>query len=143
MVSIVPVVSIVVPFWGLSFRILNIELVKPKKGTTMETIGTVIPKNSVKLLRRPLYYLRSSPDRSPCRGLAFSRAVPENLNCEIPLFTLNSSGPRPPAHPPPKKKKEKEKQNICVYIYIYKLIPKPRTPGHVTFGCPLFPKPRR
>ena len=32
-------VSIVVPFLGLPFRILNIELVKPKKGTTMETIG--------------------------------------------------------------------------------------------------------
>ena len=26
-------------FFGLPFRILNIELVKPKKGTTMETIG--------------------------------------------------------------------------------------------------------
>ena len=34
-----PVASIVVPFWGLLIRILNIELVKPKKGTTMETIG--------------------------------------------------------------------------------------------------------
>ena len=28
-------------FWGLPFRILNIDLAKPKKGTTMETIGTV------------------------------------------------------------------------------------------------------
>ena len=28
-------------FWGLPFRILNIDLVKPKKGTTMETIGRV------------------------------------------------------------------------------------------------------
>ena len=27
-------------FSGLPFRILNIELVKPKKGTTMETIGS-------------------------------------------------------------------------------------------------------
>ena len=26
-------------FFGLPFRILNIELVKPEKGTTMETIG--------------------------------------------------------------------------------------------------------
>ena len=26
-------------FLGLPFRILNIDLVKPKKGTTMETIG--------------------------------------------------------------------------------------------------------
>ena len=34
-----PIVSIVVPFWGLPFRILYIELVKPKKGTTMETLG--------------------------------------------------------------------------------------------------------
>ena len=34
-----PIVSIVVPFWGYLFRILNIILVKPKKGTTMETIG--------------------------------------------------------------------------------------------------------
>ena len=34
-----PIVSIVVPFWGYLFRILNIKLVKPKKGTTMETIG--------------------------------------------------------------------------------------------------------
>ena len=29
-------------FFGLPFGILNIELVKPKKGTTMETIGTTI-----------------------------------------------------------------------------------------------------
>ena len=36
----VPVVSIVVPFWGVPYRILIIYLVKPKKGTTMETIGT-------------------------------------------------------------------------------------------------------
>ena len=28
-------------FWGLPFRILNIDLVKPKKGTTMETTGTL------------------------------------------------------------------------------------------------------
>ena len=27
-------------FLGLPFRILNIDLVKPKKGTTMETIGS-------------------------------------------------------------------------------------------------------
>ena len=36
-----PIVSIVVPFWGYLFRILNIEWVKPKKGTTMETIGRI------------------------------------------------------------------------------------------------------
>ena len=35
-----PIVSIVVPFSGLPFRILNIKWVKPKKGTPMETIGT-------------------------------------------------------------------------------------------------------
>ena len=34
-----PIVSIVVPFWGLPYRILHKKLVKPKKGTTMETIG--------------------------------------------------------------------------------------------------------
>ena len=28
-------------FLGLPFRILNMKLVKPKKGTTMETIGVV------------------------------------------------------------------------------------------------------
>ena len=39
---ILPIVSIVVPFWGLPFRILNVELVKPKKGTTMETIGMAV-----------------------------------------------------------------------------------------------------
>ena len=39
--EVLPIVSIVVPFWGLPFRILNIELVKPKKGTAMETIGRV------------------------------------------------------------------------------------------------------
>ena len=27
----IPTVSMVVPFWGLPFRILNMELVKPKK----------------------------------------------------------------------------------------------------------------
>ena len=36
---IMPIVSIVVPFWGYPFRILNTKLVKPKKGTTVETIG--------------------------------------------------------------------------------------------------------
>ena len=34
-----PVVSIVVPFWGYLIGNLIIYLVKPKKGTTMETIG--------------------------------------------------------------------------------------------------------
>ena len=37
-----PIVSIVVPFLGLPVRILSIELVKPKKGTTMETIGKTL-----------------------------------------------------------------------------------------------------
>ena len=37
--SYIPIVSIVFPFGGLPFRKLNIDLVKPKKGTTMETIG--------------------------------------------------------------------------------------------------------
>ena len=36
-----PIVSIVVPFGGYLFRILNIHFVKPKKGTTMETIGSL------------------------------------------------------------------------------------------------------
>ena len=35
----VPIVSIV-PFWGHLMKIQEIELVKPKKGTTMQTIGT-------------------------------------------------------------------------------------------------------
>ena len=34
-----PTVSIVDPCWCYLFRILIIELVKPKTGTTMETIG--------------------------------------------------------------------------------------------------------
>ena len=42
-----PIVAIVVPFWGLPFKILNIELVKPKKGTTMETIGRVVEEFKV------------------------------------------------------------------------------------------------
>ena len=37
-----PIVSIVVPFWGYLIRILIIYLVKPKKGTTMETIGRAL-----------------------------------------------------------------------------------------------------
>ena len=37
--SILPIVSIVVPVWGLPYRILIIYLVKPEKGTTMETLG--------------------------------------------------------------------------------------------------------
>ena len=37
-----PIVSIVVPFGGLPYRILIIYLVKPKKGTAMETIGTLL-----------------------------------------------------------------------------------------------------
>ena len=36
-----PVVSNVFPFWGVPYRILIIYSVKPKKGTTMETIGRV------------------------------------------------------------------------------------------------------
>ena len=39
--GLLPIVSIVVSFLGLPFGILNIELVKPKKGTTMDTIGTI------------------------------------------------------------------------------------------------------
>ena len=35
---ILQVVSIVVPLGGLPYRILHIKLVKPTKGTTMETI---------------------------------------------------------------------------------------------------------
>ena len=35
-------VSIVVLLLGLPFRILHIKWVKPKKGTTMETIGSVL-----------------------------------------------------------------------------------------------------
>ena len=38
----IPIVSIVVPFWGLPYRILIIYLVKPKKGTTMETMGICV-----------------------------------------------------------------------------------------------------
>ena len=38
---LLPIVSIVVPFWGLPFRILHIELVKPEKEATMETTGRV------------------------------------------------------------------------------------------------------
>ena len=37
---ILPIVSIVVPFGGLPFRILNIKLVKPQKGTTKEAAGS-------------------------------------------------------------------------------------------------------
>ena len=37
-ISVLPIVSIVVKR-RLPFRTLNIDLVKPKKGTTMETIG--------------------------------------------------------------------------------------------------------
>ena len=35
-------VSILVPFWGLPYRILaiSVRLVKPKKGSKMETVGT-------------------------------------------------------------------------------------------------------
>ena len=36
---VLPIVSIVVPFLGLPFRILYIEMVKPRQGTTMETRG--------------------------------------------------------------------------------------------------------
>ena len=40
----VPIVSIVVPFWGYLLRSLIKELVKSKKGTTMETIGILEPQ---------------------------------------------------------------------------------------------------
>ena len=38
---IVPIVSIVVPCFWLPLRIRKVKLVKPKTGTTMETIGRV------------------------------------------------------------------------------------------------------
>ena len=41
----ITIVSIVVPFWGYLIKILNVYLVKPKKGTTMETIGSVGAEN--------------------------------------------------------------------------------------------------
>ena len=44
---IVTTVSVVVPF--LPFRILNIDLGKPRKGTTMETTGRV-PTSRVGIL---------------------------------------------------------------------------------------------
>ena len=64
--TIIPIVSIVVPFWGLPCGILNIELVKPKKGTTMETTGTTdavpnpslahaAPRRSPRTQSRPLF----------------------------------------------------------------------------------------
>ena len=37
-----PIVSIVVPFFGLTNSILRILKGSPKKGTTMETIGTAV-----------------------------------------------------------------------------------------------------
>ena len=41
------IVSIVVPFWGLPFRILNMELVKSKKGATMETVGSASKRSKL------------------------------------------------------------------------------------------------
>ena len=38
--------DVVVPSWGLPYRILHIKLVKPKKGTTMETIGMPVQYSS-------------------------------------------------------------------------------------------------
>ena len=43
----IPTVSIVVPCWGLPYRILPIKLVKPKKGTTIETIGSNSEPNAL------------------------------------------------------------------------------------------------
>ena len=55
------VVSIVVPFWGyLLIRILNMKLVKPKQGTTAETISSLF------LQLGPLR--RGWDDRSHLRG---------------------------------------------------------------------------
>ena len=56
-----PIVSVVVSFLGLPFRIHYIEFVKPTKGTTMETIVTIgtsdlppppIPSETGPVLRR-------------------------------------------------------------------------------------------
>ena len=43
----IPTVSIVVPCWGLPYRILPIKSVKPKKGTTIETIGSNSEPNAL------------------------------------------------------------------------------------------------
>ena len=70
---IVPIVSIVVPFWGYLFRIPSIELVKPKKGTTMETIGNSLP------------LLSSSSVAPPAREPAVRTFAPVHASCSVPL----------------------------------------------------------
>ena len=40
-IGILPVVSIVVPFWGYLLGSFILNMVKPKTGTTMETIGSM------------------------------------------------------------------------------------------------------
>ena len=52
--SYIPIVSIVVPFLGLPYRILLIYLVKPKQGTTMETIGRGLNTNPILFWGVPL-----------------------------------------------------------------------------------------
>ena len=62
---ILPRVSIVVPFWGLPYRILITYLVKPQKGTTMETIG--ITSRTLKSLSGPWKVRVSRSKSKPIR----------------------------------------------------------------------------
>ena len=48
-----PIVSIVVPFVGLTNPISRILKRQPQKGTTMETIGKLGPAGSTTIRRRP------------------------------------------------------------------------------------------
>ena len=53
-IGYLPVVSIVVPFFGLTYSILRILKGNPQKGTTMETVG----KGSILLMIEILHYLK-------------------------------------------------------------------------------------
>ena len=49
--STLPIVSIVVPVFGLTNFILRILKSNPQKGTTMETIGTILQEPCLRLLK--------------------------------------------------------------------------------------------
>ena len=72
----VSIVSVVVPFRGLPCRILNIELVGPKKGTTMETLGVASTLTICSLgpVALPLFRRQVAPAASPSNSKDLYRA---------------------------------------------------------------------
>ena len=110
--TILPIVSLVVPFFGLTKSILRILKGNPQKGTTMETIGTsrlsssapcpVVLRKAAREVNRLVgpwtkAFLRSHL-RTSLRHI-FSLTVPSPQKKQP--YRVSSISPPPPPPPPP------------------------------------------